>query len=765
MIKTLWGSLSLLLLFCTSVAATTFLPPPSAQINAATMASWQQSYQQKQPQMLKLLGEDHNEGPDYLNGLIEQNSPYLLRHATNPINWQAWSKAAFAEAKAANKLVFLSIGYSTCHWCHVMEQDSFVKTDIAQLLNQDFIALKVDRESLPAVDELYTSALTQVTGSSGWPITAVLNHLGEPVFINAFVTHDKLKILLSRLAKMWQSNGKYLNQNAANVMSLVRKAQALDNSGNVQWTEQTLIKTRDKAMALLDEQHGGFAGSPKFPAEGMLLFMLDQLSRESNLPLKQLIATGLDQMAGKGMYDHIHGGFHRYSTDKQWLVPHYEKMLYNQGQLLLVYAKAARMYDNPRYAQVLKQTIAFMRQWLYLPGQGLASAIDADFNAQDGAFYLRSQAQLQQVSTPLKQQAQMQTYQFEHSPRYGVYFNRPDSKAAKIIAKQLAAQIDTKPHIDVKVITAWNGLAIWGLVESYQLLKDESIKQLALTLGETLWHNHFAQTRQGPVLYRDSFAGQLNGMGTLQDYVFLAKAFMGLFDISGEQRWLKQAQLLIDVVNGQFAQPNGGYSLSDSRSSQPLAVSMSQTKDTEVLPAGVVMVELLQDLWHRHGQMKDKKLMKAAANGLKHRINNDGLNHLYAAKVVANISGKVNGSLQYFAAGKGRVELVKLNDDKNYQLVFAMQPGWHINSNAPLQKYLRPTKVTFAPQQNNYQVNYPAGQTVRLGFQKEPLSVYEHQFKLDIEVNDKAADKRFSVDVQACSDSVCLMPQKLQFNL
>jgi hypothetical protein len=312
------------------------------------------------------------------------------------------------------------------------------------------------------------------------------------------------------------------------------------------------------------------------------------------------------------------------------------------------------------------------------------------------------------------------------------------------------------------VITAWNGLAIWGLVESYQVLKDESIKQWALSLGELLWRKHFAQTEQGPVLYRDSFAGKLNDIGTLEDHVFLAKAYMGLFDISGEQRWLKQAKLLIDVVNAQFALPSGGYSMSDSRSTQPLAVLMSQTKDTEVLPAGAVMIELLQDLWHRDGQMADKKLMKAKANGLKKRIVDDGLNHLYAAKVVANVTGKVNGSLQYFAAGKGRVELISL-DNGRYQLAFELQPGWHINSATPLQKYLRPTKVTFAEQQNPHQVNYPDPQIVRLGFQKEPLSVYEHQFELSLDINPKAQDQRFTLDVQACSDTVCLMPQQLTF--
>jgi len=768
--------LTLLLSATSTVAANSkasLQAPVNSNIDKATLSQWRETFAAKSQQMEALLG-DH--GAPYINGLIDENSPYLLRHATNPINWQGWSKQAFVQAKAENKLVFLSVGYSTCHWCHVMEQDSFVNTDVGAVLNQDYISLKVDRESLPAVDELYTSALTQVTGSSGWPITAILNHQGEPLFIQSFVPQDKLRKLLSRLIKMWRKNPQFLNQNAANVMALVRKAQAVDSNEKVDWNNQILSQTRDKAAAILDATTGGFAGSPKFPSEGMVLFMLDQLEREYDPQLAKQVRLQLDQMANVGLYDSIHGGFHRYSTDANWLVPHYEKMLYNQGQLLVIYARAARLFNQPRYRQIVTDTIEFMRTWLYQKDAGFYSAIDADYLGQDGGFYLRTQAQLAQLDQAAVKQAQMQQYRFEHTELYGIYFSNPDSQAAQDIRQVLAAQLNVKPHIDKKIITAWNGLAIWGLIEAYQLTSDEPTKQLAIDVASTIWQQHFGQTDNTPVLYRDSFNGQLNDIGTLEDHAFLAKAFLAIYDVTANKQWLLRAKRLNAIVAARFRQVNGDYSMTDTRSDSPLAIAMTQTKDAEVLPAGAVMVEVIQDLWHRGGDIEVRKLMKRAANPLKARVKQQGLNHLYAAKVVANVTQKVNTPSQYFANGKGVVALQQ--GQSGYELLFSLQDGWHVNSATPLQKYLRPTKVSFAGQSTEshqvFEVNYPVGDTVKLGFQQEPLSVYEHQFVLQLNqlttsqlansaLQVRATPVRFTLDVQACSDSVCLMPQKLTF--
>ena len=770
------------------VSAAEYLPPVNLpqdeQISPKTFAAWQQLYQQKAAKLAAFhSGYDgaqnahSQQEPIYLNALIEQNSPYLLRHATNPIAWLPWTNEVFNQAKAEDKLIFLSIGYSTCHWCHVMEQDSFVDVGVAEILNQHFLSVKVDRESLPAVDELYTSALTQVKGSSGWPVTAIINHKGEPVFIDSFIEKSKFKRLLTRLSKLWKSNKKYLNQNAATVMGLVAKAQGASeqNNAKVEWDNKTLDELQTKTLNLLDPITGGFAGAPKFPSEGMLLFLLDSFARTGDEQIKKAFTTQLDSMVNGGIYDAIHGGWHRYSTDDKWQVPHYEKMLYNQGQLLVVYARAAQLISQDKYGPVVLDTIDFIRQWLYKPGEGLYSAIDADYQGHDGRYYLRSDQQLSALPSDLVKQAGMSTYCFESCEYKGIEFSQPFAKNAKQLRTALAAQLPIKPHIDRKIITSWNALTIWGLTESYALLtvneaavnekERERIKAFSISLANTLWDKHFVNdAKDGPLLYRDSFVGKLNDKGALADHVFFAKALFGLFDITQDKRYLQRAKLLVDMVNSEFKRPDGSYAMTAVNDKSNLALSMSQTKDTELLAAGSLMVSVMQDLWRRGGDIEMKKAMKAATNPLKGRLKQDGLNHLFAASVVSSVERKAISSTQYFALGKGRVDLSY--DGQKWRLSFSLADGWHVNSHTPLQSYLRPTNVR-VDESGPLRVSYPTGKKVRLGFQKEPLSVFEHQFEIDIEhvKPELAKPATVVVDVQACSDRVCLLPEKLEFAL
>ena len=423
-------------------------------------------------------------------------------------------------------------------------------------------------------------------------------------------------------------------------------------------------------------------------------------------------------------------------------------------------------------------TIDFIRQWLYQPGEGLYSAIDADYQGHDGRFYLRNDQQLSDLPSDLVKQAGMSTYCFEACEYKGIEFSQPFTKDAKKMRSVLAAQLPIKPHIDRKIITSWNALTIWGLAESYALLtvneavnealmsenERESIKTFAIDLANTLWDKHLVNdAKDGPVLYRDSFVGKLNDKGALADHVFFAKALFGLFDITQDKRYLQRAKLLVDMVNSQFKRPDGSYAMTAINDKSNLAVSMSQTKDTELLAAGALMVSVMQDLWRRGGDIEMKKAMKVATNPLKGRLKQDGLNHLFAASVVSSVERNLIASTQYFAAGKGRVDLSY--DGQKWRLAFSLAGGWHVNSHTPLQSYLRPTNVRITKDMP-LKVNYPDGKKVRLGFQKEPLSVFEHQFEIDI-VPTKVISKPATVvmDVQACSDRVCLLPEKLKFAL
>ena len=486
-----------------------------------------------------------------------------------------------------NKLIFLSIGYSTCHWCHVMEEDSFVREDVADILNQHFISIKVDRETHPAVDELYTNALLQVTGSSGWPVTAVINSKGEPVFIQSFVPREKFKKLLTRLATMWQTQAQFLNQNAANVMKLVNEKGTMTNAD---WNKAMLAETLDKTRASLDPDNGGYAGAPKFPSEGLLLNLLDELTHRWDPKLAKQVETHLDAMAERGLWDAINGGFHRYATDAVWKVPHFEKMLYNQAQLLMVYQKAKTILGRPDYQRVIDHTLLFLDKWLFQPDQGYFSAIDAVYQTEDGKFYLWTDEQLAGIEEKVRQAAGMRLWTFNMTGRKGVLLDKPESEAAGKVREHLTGLQGERPHIDRKIITAWNALLLTALANIDQ--------QKALALGETLWQKHFdAKTGQ---LYRHTIEGKPEGQGTLADYAFLAQGLLALYDAVGDKKWLARAERLAKVANARFADGEGGFYFADNSQSAGMLQGIYKTRDGELLPAGAVMVEVIDRLDRPH---------------------------------------------------------------------------------------------------------------------------------------------------------------------
>lgn len=770
------------------------IAPPHSQISAQRWQQLSQAFAKRRGLFVDglLPGLEKTSGPEagavYVNELILERSPYLLRHATNPINWTTWSPDIFARAKAENKLIFLSIGYSSCHWCHVMEQDSFVKEDIANLLNQHFIAVKVDRELHPEVDALYTRALDLVTGSSGWPITALLDAKAAPVFIDAFLAHDSLVVLLTRLSELWQQQPSHLTQNAARVMALLAQQQAPEQG--IKWQKNTLDITVLKLQQQLDPVNGGFSGAPKFPTEGMMLFLLDHLTRSNDQTTADLVKLQLDQMIAKGLLDSVNGGFHRYATDKSWLLPHFEKMLYNQGQLLLVYSRAYKIFGEARYLTVIKDTINFMRRWLYKSSRGYYSAIDAQHLGVGGQYYSWSAAQLQTIAPQQAKAAGLTTFALHQGESLGVYFTKPASTAAIAIAASLRQfkKGQGRPFIDKKIITAWNALAVWGLTEAYQVSKAPEVKALALDIAQSLWSRHFVS--QNNQLIRASYITPVGGIedkqtgvsGTLDDYAYFAKAMLAVFDMSGDKRWLNRAKLLTKQALDQFLSGDQGFFFTGKSQRAALPLRLKQSQDGELLAAGPVMTQVLHDLGQRSGDRDLIKQAKRSVDYLKTQFNQAPLAHLYAGLVINTLDNKSRDNLQYFAAGRGQVSLSRssLNEPgttnnacaaASWTLKISLQPGWHINSATPRQAYLRPTRVTFTPEKA-YRVNYPVGKLVTLGFQQAQLSVYEGEFELALfpikkpsHRPNQGADTGLSIALQACSDNVCLMPQTLMFYL
>ena len=349
--------------------------------------------------------------PEYINRLILEDSPYLLQHAHNPVNWYPWGEEAFTRAKQEDKPVFLSIGYSTCHWCHVMERESFENPQIAKFLNEHFISIKVDRESHPDVDQVYMTAVMLMNGHGGWPMSSFLTSDGKPFLSGTYYPPGQFTSILQQIQLLWVERRAEVLAQAARVAEAVQEAN--DRQTQAKALDAEIVpKTSRLLLSSLDELQGGFGAAPKFPHEPLLYLLLNQAERRQDKQALHALELTLDAMARGGIYDQVAGGFHRYSTDNEWLVPHFEKMLYNQAQLARIYLLAWRLTGNPTYRRVATQTLDYVLREMTSPEGGFYSATDADSEGREGAFF---------VWTPEQVRAALPAYEAELALKlYGV---------------------------------------------------------------------------------------------------------------------------------------------------------------------------------------------------------------------------------------------------------------------------------------------------------------------------------------------------------
>ncbi len=537
-----------------------------------------------------------------MNRLAEERSPYLLQHANNPVDWYPWGEEAFARARRDDKPIFLSIGYSTCHWCHVMEHESFENSDIASLLNADFISIKVDREERPDVDRVYMSFVQSTTGSGGWPMSVFLTPQLKPFFGGTYFPPSSqwgrpgFADLLSELARVWKHDRSRVEQAAGELLERLKtvtgaegRALAEDQVGGVEALDEAV----DQSRRAFDPRRGGFGGAPKFPRPSELLFLLREYARRHGAgPMAEdalrMVTDTLRAMAMGGMRDHIGGGFHRYSVDAEWRVPHFEKMLYDQAQLVLAYLEAAQATGDDFYATVAEDTLEYVMRDLTDREGGFHSAEDADSvrpedvehaddretpHKAEGAFYVWADAEIGEV---LGADADVARLRFGIRPDG----NAPEDPQGEFTGKNLlyiASAIDEiaartrqladdiiaalgrirtalferrakrpRPHLDDKVLTAWNGLMIAALARAARVRAGTAAArryhQAAATAARfirmRLWNESDRIVRRR---YRD---GDAAIDGYAEDYAYLIFGLLELFQVDGEAMWLEWAQTL-----------------------------------------------------------------------------------------------------------------------------------------------------------------------------------------------------------------------------
>ncbi len=776
-----------------------------------------------------------DEKPEPTNRLAGETSPYLLQHAHNPVDWFPWGAEAFEKARKEGKPIFLSVGYSSCHWCHVMERESFSDEQIARTLNEHFVCIKVDREERPDVDAVYMAAVQAFQGSGGWPMSVFLFPDGRPFFGGTyFPPHDGENFegfdsVLDRVIAAWRDHRKELDHDADQVAAIVKRRTAAARALRKLPLARSMADDGQAQMAgSFDPEYGGFGFDPdvpkrpKFPEATNLLFLLDRHRRQpgrdgllargapggGTSPLA-MVETTLDQLARGGIRDHLAGGYHRYSTDRMWVVPHFEKMLYDEALIASTFLQAFEVTKDDRWRREAEATLDFVAREMTTPEGGFASAFDADAAGEEGSYYVWTREEVAKVLGDGDDARVFAiVYGLNGAPsfeedRYVLRLPRPwkdvaaslgtepgalEARLSPLRAKLLEARQERPgPSLDDKVIAGWNGLMIAAFADGFRVLKEERYRRTAEKAADFL----LARLRDGEGgLMRSYRAGRAKGGAYLDDYAYLAQGLLRLHDATGERVRLDQARALVDRMIAEFADEEGGFYLTSEEQESLLA----RPKDPYdgALPSGnaVAVRDLLglatltgEDRYlDRAGQALEafSPTMAQAPSGVPTLL--VALqDYLDARPAAAGGDGGGPGADELDnPLGLPRRVLqaeVRLDpDDRKAGGVFGVTialnvaEGWHITANPAGDERLRPTVVELAtnPAVELVSVAYPEGEAKRLGDVEEPVNVYEGRVVVKARLRTKEEGDvhgTFRVRYQACNDRACLAPAVLEVSL
>ncbi|MEN6474434.1 MAG: thioredoxin domain-containing protein [Syntrophaceae bacterium] len=516
-----------------------------------------------------------------MNHLRHEKSPYLLQHADNPVDWYAWGEEAFAKARAEDKPVFLSIGYSTCHWCHVLAHESFEDKGIAQLMNEAFVNIKVDREERPDIDSLYMGVCQALTGSGGWPLTVVMTPDKRPFFAGTYFPKDSfpgrigMRDLIARLSELWDSERARVEASAEDIIAWLKRETSLEEGAAP--GIPALQAAYDELKSRFDEIHGGFGDAPKFPSPHTLSFLLRYHRRFQDKKALAMVTITLDAMRAGGIYDHLGFGFHRYATDRRWFLPHFEKMLYDQALLAFVYTEAYQVTGTAAFGVTAREILSYVLRDLRSPQGAFFSAEDADSEGREGAFYLWKADEIRAVLDGDAAQRWMQTYSLisqenvsdEKNAREGVLAQtRAASPAApnhvsaglEDLAPSRAALLAVRerrirPGRDEKILCDWNGLMIAALAKAAQVFEDPALSGAARQAADFCLEN--LRAPDGTLKHR-WHDGQAAIEGFLDDYAFLVWGLIELYEALFEVRYLEAALELTSFMIAHFRDETSG---------------------------------------------------------------------------------------------------------------------------------------------------------------------------------------------------------------
>ena len=549
------------------------------------------------------------------NSLIKASSPYLLQHAHNPVNWYEWGREALEKAKKENKLILVSIGYSACHWCHVMERESFESQEVAKIMNRHFICIKVDREERPDIDQIYMLAIQLMTGSGGWPLNCLCLPDQRPIYGGTYFKKDDWINILENVADLWQHEPDKAIQYADRLTDGIRNAEKIiPNLKREAYTQEHLTEVVAPWKQYFDLSEGGYDRAPKFPMPNNWQFMLRYSFLAEDQDTHAATLLTLEKMALGGIYDQIAGGFARYSVDGNWHVPHFEKMLYDNAQLISLYAEAYQYSRLPLFKEVAEETIAWLAREMTSAEGLFYSALDADSEGVEGKFYVWDKAELEFMSVE-DRELLMAYYHLSEEGNWeeeetnillrkqkdeefalerGIDLKELKQKISELNLKLLMQRGKrVRPDLDDKCLTAWNAMAIKALAESAEIFDQKEYYQMAKRAADFILSK--LKTPEG-TLFRNFKSGKATISGFLDDYAFFIEALIALYQADFDEKWLNEAKQLTDQVIANFADPESPMFFYTPSGGEVLIARKHEIMDNVIPASNSVMAQNLHAL-------------------------------------------------------------------------------------------------------------------------------------------------------------------------
>ena len=747
--------------------------------------------------------------PRHTNRLIEETSPYLLQHANNPVNWYSWGPEAFEAARAQGKPIFLSIGYSTCYWCHVMERESFENEAIAAIMNEHFISIKVDREERPDVDDIYMAATQALNrGQGGWPMSVFLDpHTLKPFIAGTyFPPQDRQGMpgfpnVLTQVARLWADSNEDMVRQADQVAQLVERHLSLAAEPAPLGQEQI-----ERAVAVLldiyDERDGGFgAGGNKFPMPAYLDLLMGVAWDRPQV--QKAVRHTLDRMAMGGMYDHIGGGFHRYSTDTKWLVPHFEKMLYDNGQLASTYAAAYERTGDPYYARIVRETLDYVLREMTDATGAFYSAQDAEVNTREGGNYVwvadEVTAALKEAGLSHEVELALDIYGFDrgtnfqdpHHPEDGrknvVYLRerpQPLAESRELAVEELNGRLDRinaallrvrdrrdQPRTDDKILVGWNGLMIAGMADGARVLEDPKYLEAARRAMDFLLTT-LADPEGG--LLRTYRAGQAKVSAVLEDYALLIRGLVALYRATSESRYLQEAVRLAEAAKERFWDAGSGAYYDTLPDQADLFMRTKSTYDGAVPCGNSVMLNNLLDLYEITSDEAYLADATSALQGLSSAVAQNPVSAALSTLALSRFVDDHSARLAWQPA-KTKVPIAKdvvalettadrvlVGPDApaTLELTLRIADTYHINAHEPGPSNLIGLNVQLVGVEGLVLYpEYPAGDLYR-----GEIRIHRGEVTLPLRIEQTGpavGDPRLVVTYQVCTDRLCLAPTTL----